>query len=161
MLRKIQTLIRAIWQRLPVSLKVRAARSIQPKFTVSATAIIVNESGEVLLLEHVLRPASGWALPGGFLEPQEQAEDALRREMREEISLELANVRPYLAKTHRTHVEIFFLADPVGDPRVKSREIMDFKWFSLKDLPADMSRSQQRLIRDVLQARLIKPQLKA
>lgn len=151
MLHKVQRLARAIWQRLPVGLKIGAARAIQPKFTVSATAIIINPSGEVLLLEHVLRPGSGWALPGGFLKAKEQPETALRREMLEEIGLEIDNVRACLARTSRTHVEIFFLAEPIGEPLVKSREIMDYKWFSLDQVPRDMSHTQQLLLRDVLQ----------
>lgn len=152
MLLSLQRLTRSIWQRLPVRLKIRAARAIQPKFTVSATAVIVNEAGEVLLLEHVLRPGSGWALPGGFLNSNEKPEDALRREMREEVSLGLEQVKPYAAQTNRSHVEIFFLARPVGEPVVRSREIIGFKWFSADMLPPDMSRGQQQLIKEVLQA---------
>jgi ADP-ribose pyrophosphatase YjhB (NUDIX family) len=153
MLNKIQRFARAVWQRLPVRMKIGAARAIQPKFTVSATGIIINDKDEVLLLEHVLRPASGWALPGGFLKPLEQPEAALRREMMEEIGLELTHVMPYLARTSRTHVEIFFAAKPAGEPQVKSREIIGFKWCKPGRLPADMSHTQQRLIREVLQDR--------
>jgi len=154
MLEKIQRFTRTIWQLLPVGTKITVARAIQPKFTVSATGIIVNESNEVLLLEHVLRPGQGWGLPGGFLRQKEQVEDALRREMMEEIGLELLDVQCYGSSTTRTHVEVFYVARPVGEPKVKSREIIGFKWCSLKDLPADMSATQQHLIKEVLTAGL-------
>ena len=150
MLHKIQTLTRAFWQWLPVRFRVTAARSTQQKFTVSATAIIVNQEGKVLLLEHVFRPSSGWALPGGFLNAMEQAEEAVIREVREETSLGLENVRAYAARTSRRHIEIFFVANPVGEPRVNSREIMDLKWFKKDELPPDMSRIQRKLIIEVL-----------
>ena len=132
----------------------RAARSTQQKFTVSATAVIIDGEGKVLLLEHVLWPGSGWALPGGFLNAGEQPADALIREIREETGLGLKNVKAYFARTDRRHIEIFFKADPVGEASVNSREIIDLKWFTVEELPADMSGTQLRQISEVLAARI-------
>ncbi len=39
-----------------------------------------------------------WGLPGGGIEPEETMEEALRREAREELGLELQSVRPLLFK---------------------------------------------------------------
>jgi 8-oxo-dGTP pyrophosphatase MutT (NUDIX family) len=55
-----------------------------------AGALIRNEEGRVLLVQHVEGP---WQLPGGAIDPDERPEDALRRECREEASIE---VRPLL-----------------------------------------------------------------
>ena len=154
MLYKLQTLARSFWQWLPPGLRLRAARSTQEKFTVSATAIIVNDDRRVLLLEHVLRPGSGWALPGGFLNAGEQPADALIREIREETGLALENVKAHFTRTDRRHIEIFFTADPVGEATVNSREIMDLKWFTLEELPTGMSGTQKRLIAEVLNGRV-------
>jgi len=153
---KVQRFIRSIWQRLPVESKITVARAIQPKFTVSATGILINEKNEVLILEHILRPGSGWGLPGGFVKRTEQLEDALRREMMEEIGVELAEVQTYCARTNLTHVEIFFVGRPIDEPQVKSREIIGFKWCKPEDLPTDMSRTQVRLIQEVLQRKVDK-----
>ena len=76
------------WKILPPWLRLKIIRTTQQKFTVSAAAIITNDNGEVLLLNHVLRPFSGWGLPGGFLGAGEQPEEAIRREIREETGIE-------------------------------------------------------------------------
>lgn len=116
----------------------------------SVAAIITNEQGGVLLLNHVLRPASGWGIPGGFISLGEQPEAALRREIREETGLELSNISMYRVRTLKRHVEIIFLANSVGDAAVMSREITELCWFDPDEVPAEMNLDQQFLIRKVL-----------
>ena len=67
-------------------------RLSHPRFAVTAGAIITDDSGRVLLLKHRFRPGTGWGMPGGFMEEGEQPEEALRRELREEIGLEVEEV---------------------------------------------------------------------
>lgn len=119
-------------------------------FTVSVAAVITNEKGQVLLLEHVLRPASGWGIPGGFIGFGEQPEAALRREIAEETGVDLADVALYRVRTLKGHVEILFTARCVGEPAVLSREILRLGWFEPEDIPAEMNAGQQQLIRKVL-----------
>ncbi len=52
--------------------------------------IIENEKGEILLVERKADPKKGyWDLPGGFIEPYETFEDSVKREIREELSIEI------------------------------------------------------------------------
>ena len=104
----------------------------------------------MLLLNHVLRPRSGWGLPGGFMDHCEQPETALKRELREETGIEISDIELYSIGTVNKHVEILFTARSNGDPRVLSREIIELGWFGRDELPAEMSRHQQMLIRKVL-----------
>ena len=60
----------------------------------------------IVLIERK-NPPYGWALPGGFVDRGECVEDALRREMREEIGLEVAIT---------TLLGIY--SDPARDPRL-------------------------------------------
>jgi ADP-ribose pyrophosphatase YjhB (NUDIX family) len=146
----LMQLIGKIWKKLPRKTRSWAARSIQPKFTVSAGAIVTNDEGKVLLLEHVLRPSSGWGVPGGFIEHSEQAEAAVRRELMEEVGVELADVTLYKIRTFGKHVEVMFLAKGIGEGSVRSREIIGHGWFAVEEMPAEMSLDQQFLIRRAL-----------
>lgn len=139
-----------IWKLLPRRARQTAARVAQVKFTASAAGIITNDRGQVLLLNHLLRPLSGWGVPGGFFEAGEQAEAALRRELREETGIALTDVRLYRCRTFRRHLEVMFLAVAVGEPEVKSREIIELGWFDIDDMPPEMNLDQQFVIRRAL-----------
>jgi mutator protein MutT len=55
-------------------------------------ALIFNDKGEVLLTVRGVEPNIGSLdLPGGFVDPGETAEEALRREIFEELNLEITD----------------------------------------------------------------------
>jgi ADP-ribose pyrophosphatase YjhB (NUDIX family) len=58
---------------------------------VSVMAWIENQFGDVLLLKQV-RGNKYWTLPGGKVHPREPIEEALRREVAEEIGLKIQTV---------------------------------------------------------------------
>ena len=132
------------------SLRMKIIRTTQGKFTVSVAAVITNENDEVLLLDHVLRPASSWGIPGGFLNHGEQPVDAVRRELYEETGIELTDVELFRVRTIYRHVEILFHAKAVGKPEVKSREINAVGWFRAGEMPENMSRTQKALVEKLL-----------
>ncbi len=138
----------AIWRHLPGIIRRRLVRIGQRRFTVTAGAIIFDDGGNVLLLEHVFRPDSGWGLPGGFLNKGEQPEAALRREMREEIGVELERVEMLFARTlpEPRQIEIYFSARVIGSPQPCSFEIRTAAWFAIENLPSELSQDQRRLI---------------
>ena len=142
----------AIWRRLPGSIRGRLVRTGQRRFTVTAGAIIFDAEGRVLLLEHVFRPDSGWGLPGGFLNKGEQPEAALRRELREEIGVDLEEVEMLFARTlpRPRQIEIYFKARAIGTPKPCSFEIRKAEWFTIDNVPAELSKDQRRLIQRAL-----------
>ena len=143
-------LVAKIWRNLPPFVRMKLVRVSQKKFTASVAAIITNERREVLLLEHVLRPGSGWGIPGGFMEHGEQPEQAICREIGEETGLKLENVRLYRARVLRRHIEFVFRAEAQGEARILSREIIQAGWFEIAKMPEKMSRTQKSLIEKVL-----------
>lgn len=75
---------------------------ITPKLTVDA---IVEYQGRIVLIERK-NPPYGLAIPGGFVDVGETVENAVRREMMEEINVELQDLKQF-------HV----YSDPKRDPR--------------------------------------------
>ena len=125
-------------------------RLTQPTFTVSAAAVVLNENREVLLLNHILRPSSGWGLPGGFLNAGENPDQAIRRELNEETGIEVDNLRMLKMRVLNRHVEILFAAETRQDPEVRSREISELAWFAPDRLPRHLPRGQRQIIASVL-----------
>jgi 8-oxo-dGTP diphosphatase len=62
----------------------------RPALTVDVVVVApLDGQHKVLLIQRKHPPFEGrWALPGGFVEPHERLEDAARRELREETSVE-------------------------------------------------------------------------
>jgi len=53
-------------------------------------ALVVDRCGKLLLVKRARDPGKGkWGLPGGFVDRDETAEEAMRREVREETQLEV------------------------------------------------------------------------
>src|SRR5262245_17791774 len=90
-----------VWRFLPARLRRWTMRATHTRFTVTAGAIIFNDAGQVLLLKHRFRAGSGWGIPGGFIEVDEQPIDAVRRELREEIGLEIDDAVVFAARSFR------------------------------------------------------------
>jgi len=142
----------AIWRNLPGIVRRRAIALGHRRFAVTAGAVILDDAGRILLLDHVFRPASGWGIPGGFLTKGEQPEAALRRELKEEIGIDLEAVELLCARTLREQrqVEICFRARAVGQPQPCSFEIRSAAWFAPGALPPELSKEQRRVIEQAL-----------
>lgn len=79
----------------------RGARRDEPEHRVVAVGLVWNRAGRLLLCR--MHPARGifpgqWGLPGGGVESGERMREALRRELREEIGVEVAAIRPAFFK---------------------------------------------------------------
>jgi ADP-ribose pyrophosphatase YjhB (NUDIX family) len=139
-----------VWKKIPYFMRRLVVRATQDSFTVSAAAVVRNAAGEVLLLDHHIRPRSGWGLPGGFIEHGEQPEEGVRREVREEAGLELDEVRLIRVRTAGAHIEMVFAAVSDGTAEVRSSEIKGLGWFDPSSLPAGMDAMQKAHVIKVL-----------
>ena len=95
-----------VWRLFPPRLAGFLKGLLARKWLVGAVAVMIDEStspAEVLLVEHSYRPKGAWGLPGGSLEstpedparrhndtlPDDVIESALRREISEELGIEI------------------------------------------------------------------------
>jgi 8-oxo-dGTP diphosphatase len=145
----------SIFRFLPGAFRRKIARFAQPRFTVTAGAFVFDDQGRILLLEHEFRPDSRWGIPGGFLNKREQPEEAMRRELREEVALEVDDVQFLFARTlaRPRQVEIHFACTTKGNPTPSSFEIRKAGWFAPDDLPDDLSQDQRRMIKRAIDVR--------
>ena len=151
----LKSLLARVWRGSPVFVKRAGVWLTQPRFAVTAGAIVSDERGRVLLLRHVLRKGSGWGVPGGFLKASEQPEEAVRREVREETGLELDSVELAFVRAlgHTRQVEIIFrcrMRAAALEGLEKGFEIDRAEWFARDALPQGLSADQRRLIERAL-----------
>ena len=127
-------------------------RLTHARFTVTAAGIVFDERGRVLLLKHRFRSGSGWGIPGGFVEAGEQPEEGLRRELLEEIGLELDSAELVQTRTFKKprQIEIIFRCRSRGTALPQSMEIRKAGWFTAAEIPEGLPQDQRRLIKDFL-----------
>ncbi|WP_395369179.1 NUDIX hydrolase [Streptomyces tubercidicus] len=67
--------------------ELRSLVGTRPLILPGAAVIVLDSHRRVLLLQRA--DTGGWGLPGGFMEPGESLEETARREVKEEVGLEL------------------------------------------------------------------------
>ena len=144
----LNDLLAKIWRRAPRSLRRWTMRLSHPRFGVTAAGVITDDQGRVLLLKHVFRPGSGWGLPGGFLQTAEQPLAALRRELNEEVGLQIDAPALFCVRMFKRpqQLEIVFVARAAGNPKPQSMEISKAGWFAIGALPEGLPEDQRQLI---------------
>lgn len=150
----LKRIIGFVWRAAPRRLRRGSVWLIEPRFTVTAAAVVLDEEARVLLLNHVFRKGSGWGIPSGFLEKGEQPEEAVRRELLEEAGLEIERAEIVAARTLRRprQVEMLFLCRAKNNSRAEAQslEIKSAAWFAINSLPPELGRDQLRLIEQAI-----------
>jgi 8-oxo-dGTP diphosphatase len=135
-------------RRVPTRVLERVVRLRSPSYTLG-TACLVEHDGRVLLVRTAYR--RNWSLPGGLLDRGEAPADGLRRELREEVGVdvEVCGDPVVLVDLGSQLVEFFFharLADGVDADSVRaaSAEIEEVGWFA-RDEARDLVHGPSRL----------------
>lgn len=106
--------------------------------TVAAAAFVFDEEGRALFIQRAREPSAGkLAVPGGFIDFGESAEEGLRREVREEVGIEIdrlqflvsfPNVYPYAEVTYPV-VDLYFTAIAVNPEAAQPLDaVLGIEW---------------------------------
>lgn len=133
----------------------------------AVACLVIDREGRVLLTRRALPPAEGTLdLPGGFVDPLETVETAVRREIKEETGLEvvdmeyltsLPNIYPYSGVVVYTS-DLFFLvrvdsfdgaqaADDASELVIKELRDLDNKDFGLTSIKTFIASIDNYLVR--------------
>lgn len=118
---------------------------------------VVEMGNKILLIRRKNEPFKGcWALPGGFMEYGESAEDAVKREIKEEANLKikirrLLGVYSAFGRDPRGHViSICYVAKAKGKERGGS-DAEDARFFSLAEIKKEkLAFDHSKIIEDYI-----------
>jgi 8-oxo-dGTP diphosphatase len=104
--------------------------------------------------------AHKWEFPGGKVEPGESAEQALIRELDEELGIQ-ATIGSAVTTVHHTYrnggaieIQFFIVTEFTGD--IRNRVFQETRWSSFDQLPGyDFVAADLTLIRDLADGKLL------
>jgi 8-oxo-dGTP diphosphatase len=120
----------------------------------SAVAFICRGGQEILLIKRGVEPGKGkWALPSGFVEPDEIPQETAVRELREETGLrgtpgELIGVYSELTSMYGNVLLIAYQFETATGRLRANTDTLDAKYFPIHKLPKIPFASHQAIIRD-------------
>ena len=100
--------------------------------------VLVVKHGEMLLARHFGKASAFFSCLAGFMEVGETPEEAVMREVQEEVGIEVDNIRYIRSQSwpFPSQLMLGFFADyKSGEIRVDGKEIAEAGWFGSADLP--------------------------
>lgn len=115
------------------------------KTQIITTSALVAKDGKILIAKRAetksFRPG-GWELPGGSVEFGEPAQEAVKRELKEELSIDIEVGEPAFCfsyvpepKLHAIEVDFFAtMVNPNQEIRLNKKDHSDFKWITEEEI---------------------------
>ena len=140
------------FKQLPRGARLFLIRRATPSFHVGSICVVERADGHVLLVRQSYR-RGGWGFPGGLLQRGEEPADAARRELSEELGIEvdLQGQPVVVVDAAARRVDVIFtarLAEGSDEPEhtPHSPEITDARWFPPDRLPRLLPEATSALI---------------
>jgi len=121
----------------------------------TAVDAVILDKGRILLVKRRYPPFKNyWAIPGGFVEKNENVEQAIVREAYEETGIRIKVLcllgvysNPSRDPTRGT-IAVAFLVKPISRKIIEGSEAEEVKWFKLDRLPK-LAFDHGKIIKDV------------
>lgn len=122
---------------------------------VVVNGVVIFEN-KILLVKRGIEPAKGqWALPGGYLDWDETAEEGVLREVREEAGVK-GEIVEFLgvyssAQRESQNVSLIFQVKALAHELIlQESEILGGKWFSFDDIPGALAFDHTKIVTDFI-----------
>jgi 8-oxo-dGTP diphosphatase len=128
---------------------------------IGVDVILVNEEGKILLMKRAEQSKTfpgRWCISGGIVEWGETAEDALKREAKEELGVDIEVVRfvgRYYDGPDRHPTKTMFALPHIckivsGEPKANQpEEVADVKWFTPEEVrELEMAYDHKQMLED-------------
>ncbi|MBE7437651.1 MAG: NUDIX domain-containing protein [Spirochaetales bacterium] len=113
----------------------------------ATAAIVEDESARLLFTIRAKEPAAGYLdLPGGFIEPDETAEEAIAREIKEELNVSVENLRFFCTVPNRYlfcgviyhTLDVIFLGFLAREADLQpADDVTGFEWLKKEEIDLD------------------------
>lgn len=126
--------------------EIRALIGNRPLILVGSLVMVFNDQNEILL--HRRADDGTWDFPGGYMEPGETIEETARREVREEVGLEIGEMTLFQVFSGRDFYyqcpngdqvfpvnPVFVTRDVRGVLRSDGDESLEARYFAMDNLP--------------------------
>lgn len=104
-----------------------------------AIIVAIRNGNRLLLTKNAKGVYNYYALVAGFVEVGETLEEAVAREVREEVGLKVKNIHPYKSQpwSFSDTIMLAFIADLDGDDKItlQEEELSEARWFEREDVP--------------------------
>ena len=132
-----------------------------PEHPLAAVGAVIQKDGRVLLVKRRFEPSRNkWSIPGGLVELGERVKDAVKREIYEEVGLEIrliklidvvdSIIRDEDGRVRYHYIILDYLAVPKGGVLRGNKEVLDLGWFTPEEVAKlNLTKTSRYLLRKI------------